>query len=114
MASRMRSPVASRPTASAFAGVFVLLAIASWSAEPAAPGIRTRLPDIPASGHTGFTRQGPEQTQLTFTNSLDEWASATNRVLNNGSGVAAGDFDNDGRVELFFCSLNQHNRLFRN
>ena len=51
---------------------------------------------------------------MTFTNSLDAWASAGNRVLNNGSGVAAGDFDNDGRVDLFFCSLNQRNRLFKN
>ncbi|HKX62527.1 MAG TPA: CRTAC1 family protein, partial [Verrucomicrobiae bacterium] len=38
----------------------------------------------------------------------------TNRVLNNGSGVAAGDFDQDGNVDLFFCSLNQRNRLFKN
>ena len=69
---------------------------------------------VPATGNAGFTLLKPDQTGLTFTNELSDWASAENRVLNNGSGVAAGDFDNDGRTDLFFCSLNNQNRLFRN
>jgi len=77
-------------------------------------GVRAVALRSSAPGTTGFTLLRPQQTQVTFTNLLDEWASATNRVLNNGSGVAAGDFDNDGAVDLFFCSLNQRNRLFRN
>ena len=86
----------------------------AWSAESAAPGVHVVALKVPAAGKTGFTLLRPEQTGVTFTNSLDSWASASNRVLNNGSGVAAGDFDNDGRVDLFFCSLDQRNRLFRN
>jgi hypothetical protein len=70
--------------------------------------------DVPTSGEAGFSLLTPEQTRVTFTNALDSWASASNRVLNNGSGVAAGDFDNDGRADLFFCSLDQRNRLFKN
>ncbi len=69
---------------------------------------------VPSSGKTGFTSLPPGQTGVTFTNELSDWASAENRVLNNGSGVAAGDFDNDGRIDLFFSSLNNQNRLFRN
>src|SRR5262245_28972147 len=89
-------------------------ALPSWGADPATSGIRAVALNIPTPGKAGFTLLSPSQTRVTFTNSLDEWASAANRVLNNGSGVAAGDFDNDGWVDLFFCSLDQRNRLFRN
>jgi enediyne biosynthesis protein E4 len=88
--------------------------IATWSPRSAESGVRIVALDVAASGKTGFTLLRPEQTGVTFTNVLDEWASANNRVLNNGSGVAAGDFDNDGWVDLFFCSLDQRNRLFKN
>jgi hypothetical protein len=103
-----------RAIASILAGAFAGLAVPARSAEPVSPGIRITALNVPATGKTGFTWLRPEQSRVTFTNSLDEWASATNRVLSNGSGVAAGDFDNDGRVDIFFCSLNQRNRLFRN
>ena len=69
---------------------------------------------LPPAGSTGFTLLPPSATGLTFTNVLDPEAGADNRVLNNGSGVAAGDFDNDGLVDLFFCSLDRRNRLFKN
>src|SRR6185436_14572979 len=95
-------------------GALVGLVAPAWSAEAAVPGVRVEALNVPAAGKTGFTLLRPEQTGVTFTNSLDPWASAGNRVLNNGSGLAAGDFDNDGRVDLFFCSLNQRNRLFKN
>src|SRR6185295_2685539 len=68
---------------------------------------------LPAS-QTGFTLLPPAQTGLAFTNTLTDLAGAENRVLNNGSGVAAGDFDNDGWVDLFFCGLSADNKLFRN
>src|SRR5262245_28417616 len=76
--------------------------------------VREAALPVPAAGKTGFTLLVPAQTGIAFTNELSDWASAENRVLNNGSGVAAGDFDNDGRTDLFFCSLNNQNRLFRN
>lgn len=69
---------------------------------------------IAASGRMGFTRLAGSETGVTFTNVLDEWSSAANRTLENGSGVAAGDFDQDGRPDLFFASLRGQNRLYRN
>lgn len=62
----------------------------------------------------GFTRLPPSQTGIQFTNQLEEWQAAFNRVLLNGSGVATGDFDQDGRPDVFFCGLNVPNALFRN
>jgi len=77
-------------------------------------GVRSAPLKLPGGGKVGFTLLPSEQTHLTFTNTLDPQASAENRVLNNGSGVAAGDFNNDGWVDLFFASLNARNRLFQN
>src|SRR5262245_39694013 len=102
-----------RPVAHVLLPILAGIGITAASAQPT-QSIGVIALDVPASGKPGFTLLRPEQTGLTFTNTLDEWASANNRVLNNGSGVAAGDFDNDGWVDLFFCSLNQRNRLFKN
>src|SRR6266700_2375777 len=91
-----------------------MMAHTVWSGPMVVPGVRVLPLNGAGQGGPGFTLLPPDQTGLGFTNSLDEWAAASNRVLNNGSGVAAGDFDNDGWVDLFFCSLNQGNRLFKN
>jgi hypothetical protein len=69
---------------------------------------------VPAQGKTGFTLLKAEQTGVTFTNSVDERAAAANRTLYNGSGVATGDFDGDGLPDIFFCSLNGRNTLYKN
>ena len=69
---------------------------------------------VPSQGQIGFTQMLPEVTQVRFTNFLGEAASAANRVLENGSGLAIGDFDQDGRPDLFFCSLSGRNALYRN
>ena len=60
-----------------------------WHSEP---GFRWADLEVPAPGKTGFTLMPPESTGITSTNVLDEWTSAVNRVLENGGGVAAGDF----------------------
>ena len=52
-------------------------AVSAWSAEPAVPGVRAAALNVPAAGGTGFTLLRPEQTGLTFTNTLDDWASAS-------------------------------------
>lgn len=83
----------------------------AWHAE--SPGRWAEL-EVPAAGTNGFTLLGPEQTGIHFTNSLDDWSGAANRVLENGSGVALGDFDGDGRPDIFLCSLRGHNALYRN
>ena len=96
--------------------ILVIACVANWNVAAGQPSanIRETVLRLPASGKTGFTFLGPDRTGISFTNELSDWASAENRVLNNGSGVAAGDFDSDGRPDLFFCSLNNQNRLFRN
>jgi enediyne biosynthesis protein E4 len=89
-------------------------ALAADASPTNLPGVKVAELAVPSAGKTGFTLLPPEQTGVTFTNLLRDLASAENRVLNNGSGVAAGDFDRDGRVDLFFCSLNNGNKFFRN
>jgi len=54
------------------------------------------------------------QTGVAFTNHLAEEAAAANRVLLNGSGVAVGDFDNDGWADVYFCGLSRGNALYKN
>ena len=66
------------------------------------------------TGRAGFTRLEVRQTGLAFTNRLEGDAFLTNAVANNGSGVAIGDVDGDGRPDVYFCALQGPNRLFRN
>src|SRR5436190_8042461 len=80
----------------------------------AVPGGRYADLQVAPGGKTGFTLLAPDQTRILFTNTLQEAEGASNRVLFNGSGVAAGDFDGDGWPDLYFCSLNGQNTLFKN
>lgn len=94
--------------------LFALLAsvtAAEWHEEK---DVRWAELAVPSTGHPGFTLLPPETTGLFFTNSLAEWSSATNRVLENGCGVAVGDYDNDGRPDIFLCSLQGRSALYRN
>ena len=58
-------------------GTLTSLAITGWTAEPSLPGIRVVALNVPAEGKAGFTLLRPEQTGLTFTNSLLQVASAS-------------------------------------
>jgi len=78
------------------------------------PGARWADLLVPAQGQPGFSLLPPEATGILFTNSLDELSGAANRVLYNGSGLAAGDYDGDGWTDLFLCNLSGKNALFRN
>ncbi|MEO8426672.1 MAG: VCBS repeat-containing protein, partial [Verrucomicrobiota bacterium] len=82
-----------------------------WHAEP---GFKWAELDVPGKGGTGFTLMKPEETGATFTNILAELEGAANRVLYNGSGVAVGDYDNDGLPDLYFCGMNSRNVLYKN
>lgn len=82
-----------------------------WKSES---GYRWMPLTVPNVGKTGFTLLSPSQTGVALTNSITEWEGAANRVLFNGSGVAVGDYDNDGLVDIYVCTLNGHNTLYRN
>lgn len=69
---------------------------------------------VPREGKIGFTRMAPAETGIRFANQLNDDRGATNRNLLSGSGVAAGDVDGDGRIDLFFTALDNPNVLYRN
>src|SRR3989449_1668483 len=72
-----------------------------------------RVPTVPPL----FEAVGGATTGITFANTLPE-DSAVNIVnylyYYNGGGVAAGDIDGDGLVDLYFTSNLGSNRLYRN
>ena len=69
---------------------------------------------VPTHGKPGFTRLASTNTGISFVNDLSDDRASTNRNLLSGSGVAAGDIDNDGHIDLFFCALDSGNVLYRN
>ena len=69
----------------------------------------------PQAGVTvGFRSREPAQTGVDFTNRLEVGRSLTNHVLLNGSGVALGDVDGDGRCDVFLAGLGGGSALYRN
>jgi enediyne biosynthesis protein E4 len=83
----------------------------AWSVEK---GFRSAEVSVPAAGKPGFTLVPPASSGLWFTNVLAPERHLTNQILLNGSGVAAGDIDGDGWVDLFFAGLGGGSRLYRN
>ena len=103
-----------------FAGLACWISASSFgqAAEPLpwlqAEHHRERILSVPAQGKTGFTSLSPEQTGIRFTNRVTDAQVSRNRILLNGSGVAAGDIDGDGWCDLYFCRLDGPNVLYKN
>jgi len=83
----------------------------TWQAIPEG---RQRQLVVPTEGGTGFKTVPSARSGVLFTNSLDGMRAITNQIFHNGSGVAAGDIDGDGRCDLYFGSIEGGNRLYRN
>jgi enediyne biosynthesis protein E4 len=66
------------------------------------------------SGRAGFKELPASRAGINFTNVLPREVLARNHNFMNGSGVAAGDFDGDGWIDLYFSSINGSNALYRN
>ena len=69
---------------------------------------------IPTAGKTGFERIEAVAAGINFSNLLSDAQVSTNRLVEDGSGVAAGDVDGDGLCDLYFCGLDNQNALYRN
>ena len=79
----------------------------------AAPRLTSLEPPV-GDGKPGFTRLAAEATGIAFTNHVPAERWLTNQIYLNGSGVAAGDVDGDGRPDAFFAGMAGGSALFRN
>jgi hypothetical protein len=62
----------------------------------------------------GFEAVSPERTGLRTGNDLSESLALENRTLADGSGVALGDVDGDGRTDVYLSRIDGPNELHRN
>ncbi len=111
-----RHPRASLHTVASLPLCVLLLAAAEsrpaeWQTGPGYRSMPVALPDRPRSG---FTLLPPAQSGIDFTNHLSAARAAENQIRLNGSGVALGDVDGDGRCDVYLCGLENPNRLYRN
>ena len=100
------------------------LLVALWVASSAF-GAQAGLVELPLAersqptGATMFTLMPPEQTGIKIENRYDDpkmWAERYQEFAFGviGTGIAIGDYDGDGRPDVFIVSKTGRSRLFRN
>ncbi len=77
------------------------------------PGIRSTPLQV-VGGSAGFKLRAGAEIGIDFTNSLRFARLSAAQNLMNGTGVAAGDVDEDGRVDLFFLHREGASAMYRN
>jgi len=82
-----------------------------WHAEP---GYRWRQLAGAGRGKAGFTSLAGARTGIAFANTVSDSLVLANRILVQGGGVALGDFDGDGLVDIYLCRTEGPNALYRN
>ncbi|MES1168327.1 MAG: VCBS repeat-containing protein, partial [Oleiharenicola lentus] len=88
-------------------------------AEPEGLATRPLAPRSTGSGATLFTSLPPEQTGIDAVNHYDDpamWGARYREFSLGaiGTGVAIGDYDGDGRPDIFLVSKTGPNHLYRN
>ncbi len=79
-----------------------------------ADGYRWANLQIDERGKTGFEKLTSSQTGIRFNNFINADDIAENHHYVNGSGVAAGDINGNGWIDLYFTRLNGPNKLYMN
>ncbi len=81
----------------------------SWHEEPGYRWLELAVPQ----GSPGFTRM-EGRSGIRFQNMVSDSVLLRNRILAQGAGVALGDVDGDGRVDVFLARTEGPNALYRN
>jgi hypothetical protein len=98
-------------------GMLALLAcragrpVVAWHEEE---GYRWRELASPGRRGPGFTRMDSTITGIRFRNTVSDSAALRNRHLMQGSGVAIGDVNGDGRPDIYLCRIEGPNALYLN
>jgi hypothetical protein len=96
----------------------IAVALAACAPKPTPPwhqetGYRWRELDV-NGGKPGFTRMEENSTGIRFQNTVSDSVLLGNRVLGQGAGVALGDIDDDGLVDVFLARTEGCSALYRN
>ena len=82
---------------------------AAWNQET---GFRWRPLTVAGGGQPGFTRM--DATGIRFQNTVSDSALLASRVVGQGAGIALGDVDGDGLVDVFLARTEGCSALYRN
>ncbi len=85
----------------------------AWTSAADLPGVQSRALSV-SGGAAGFVLRPAADIGIDFTNSLRFARLSAAKNLMNGAGLAAGDVDGDGRVDLFFAHRDGASALYRN